>query len=330
MTYPLNGTPASFMVNVGAGCNTNGANGATCTNGNINNLNFGITNAVSWVQATCGDMRVDSGFTDPIPASASCNGTSGPYANLSNVTCPSPGIVFSGNATPDFGQGQASAAPYNWTAGNTITAEKFKPTMPMVIKTSYEYVSAHARQSGLTPTDLSTKCSLNNCTLTALPHGLYQTDPDALTDLHVKTSNLSGNQNYVFLISGDLYIDGPITIAQGSTATFSVAGNIYVNPTVGNASATDTTADIEGLYSTDKSFIVNTTGTCPDLRLNISGSVVVNAALQGGSFQNNRNLCDSNASCPTVSFTQRPDLLLNAAALIKYNNHVWKELTPGN
>lgn len=332
ISYPLNGSPPSFSVTIGANgaCQPTTYNDESCTNGNISNLNFGITNVVSWFQTSCGDMRIDSGITDLIPSSASCNNTSGPYASMTNATCSTPGIIFSGTATANFGQGQASAAPYNWTVGNNSIAEKFKPAISTVIKTAYTSMIAKSRQSGLTPIDISTKCPLNNCTISNIAHGLYQTNPASPTDLHINNSALSGKQNYVFLVSGDLYLDGSVTIAQGSTATFSVAGNIYINQTVGNASATDTSANIEGFYSTDKSFIVQSTGTCPDLRLNISGSVIVNASLSGGSFQNNRNLCGSNASCPTISFTQRPDLILNAPTLMMYSNHIWKEVAPSN
>ena len=254
----------------------------------------------------------------------------------STVCTNTPGIAFTGNVAANFGTngGQAAANPANWVVGGSGSfgtlgsAEVFKPVTPQLIHTSYAYMKAKAQQSGLTPVNLATKCSLNTCSLTTLPHGLYQTNPTTPTDLHIAVSNLSGNQNYVFLVSGNVYIDGPVKIAVGSTATFSVAGTIYVNQSVGNTSPTDPTTDIEGFYSTDKSFIINAAGNCTDYRLNIAGSVIVNAALTGGSFQNNRNLCAANASCPSVSFSQRPDFLLNAPTLVKQRNHIWREVAP--
>jgi hypothetical protein len=336
MSYPLNGPPATFSVTVGSSCNTNGANSASCSNGSISNLNFGITNATSWLQSFCGDVRQDTGITNTIPAAPACGTITGAYMMQpdNNVCTNSPGIAFTGNVPANFGQGQASANPSNWvvggsgSSGTAGSAEVFTPATPKVIHTSYAYMNAKARQSGITPVDLSTKCTLTSCPITNLSHGIYQTNPATPTDVHIAASNLSGNQSYVFLVSGNLYIDGAVKVAQGSTATFSVAGNIYVNQSIGNASASDLTTDIEGFYSTDKSFIVNSTGSC-DQRLNIAGSVIVNAGLTGGSFQNSRNLCSANASCPSVSFTQRPDMLLNAPTLIGEESHIWQELVPG-
>ncbi len=332
ISYPRNGTPPSFQVTVGQGsaCSVNGNNNATCLTGNIINLDYGITNATSWIQSVCGDIRQDVGIQNTIPASPTCGQYSGAYMlQTDGNVCTTPGIAFSGSTNANFGQGQASTNAYNWTVGSANNPEQFKTPASNIIHTSYKYMIAKASQAGIIPSNLSQQCNLNSCVLSNAAGGLYQTNSSTPTDLHVQASNFSGNRNYVFLVSGNLYIDGPITIAQGSTATFSVAGNIYVNANIGNINPDDMTSDIDGFYSADQSFIINAApGTCADKKLVIAGSVTTNAGLNGGSFQNNRTLCSANAECAAVSVTERPDLILNTPAFLKYANHIWQEVAP--
>ncbi len=335
MTYPLNGVPASFIVTVGPGCTT-AANGASCSNNNIINLNFGISNEPGWIQSVCGDIRQDSGITNIIPPNPSWGGYVGPYMIQKDATiCNTggiggPGIAFTGSTNAYYGQGQAAANPNNWTVGGTAYPESLQTPPSQELKTSYNALSALMRQAGLTPTDLATVCTLSNCTLPAtLAHGLYKANGSVILNAYTFPAP-PPNQNYVFLINGDLTINGNITIPVGDTAMFSVSGNIYVNPGVGTTPVTSTAANIEGFYSADKSFVVDPGGSgCSTLKLNIYGSIVVNAALTGGSFQNNRNLCSANLTAPAIAFFQRPDFILNAPAFIKTSSHVWQEVLPG-
>lgn len=252
MTSPLTGPPSSFSITVGsAGCSTNGAPGALCTNGDITNLNFGISNTHPWFQSNCGDMRNDNGIIDDLPA--------GQYGLITTAGCNSPGI------------------------------------------------------------DLSTVCNLTNCTLpTTLAHGIY------ITTGAVNNGNVTLNaytfpakQNYIFLINGSLTLQGNIAIPVGSTALFSTAEAITITPTVGAATLTTATSDLDGWYVAGQSFILPNAGNCNDLRLNIAGTVVVNALEAEGTFENNRDLCGNDTTYPTVSFMQRLDLLLNAPQFIE-------------
>ena len=141
------------------------------------------------------------------------------------------------------------------------------------------------------------------------------------------------SQNYVILVNGDLTINTQIKVPKTSTVAFIVSGDIIVNPTVGNTTGdiTTTTPSIEGFYSTDKNFIIKGNNNCTvgeDKRLNVAGSVVVNAGLTGGEFRNQRDLCGGNATCPVFSIQERPDFMLNAPDLIKYKNTIYQEVAP--
>ena len=329
LTYPLNGPPPSFTVTVGASCSVGGSNSATCGGGSISNLNFGITNSNPWIQSTCTDIRFDTGFDDPIPITADPVLCGGPNASINasiSVVCTTPGIIMSGDSSYSFGQGQASST--NWVVGGTTYPEVFAPTRGGGFATSYAYVLSVIKQAGLTPTDLSTVCTLSNCTLPAgFSHGLYK----ANSDLYLNAFTFLASSNYVILVNGNLYIRGKILVPNGSTATFIVSGNIYVDQTVGEAVISSTTPDIEGFYSTDKSFIIQGTNDCmvgADLRLNVAGTIVVNAGLTGGSFQNLRDLCGGNLSCPVFSISERPDFILNAPEVIKRQNAIYQEVAP--
>ncbi|MEX2013726.1 MAG: hypothetical protein WD896_00005, partial [Parcubacteria group bacterium] len=322
-TEPAGATSPSFTVTVGPACNVGSSRNASCSGGSVSNLNFGVSFASPWIQSIGSNIRKDSGFSQQIPQNASC----GPYASLPG-SGGSPGIIYSGDSTSNFGEGQASQT--NWVVGGLTHPETYTPTRPNLIRTSYNYLLSVAKQANITPIDIADYCGvggINNCTLSAtLPNGLYIANGN-LT-LVGGTYTFPVNKNFVILVNGDLTIRHRILVPGGSTATFSSSGNITVDRSVGQASASSTASDIEGFYSTDKNFIsdgINNCGTGTDLRLNIAGAVVVNAALGGGTFQNNRNLCAGNASCPAFAVKERADFVLNAPEFIKHPSYIWQE-----
>lgn len=335
-TFPI---PTTYSVTVGPSCAftpnlTSGGHAAdaSCSTGNVINLNFGITNSIPWIQSTTTDMRQDLGYNYKIPPSTQSCGVVADYASSVGASG-TPGIIFSGDNTANFGAGQASAT--NWVVGGSSYPEVYSSSKG-VISTSYSYVSSVARQAGLSTTTLPAGCNLSaGCSLTGLGHGLYSSG----STVYLNLSNLAclngvSNGNCVFLINGDIHIQGNITIPTGATATFIASGNIYVDQSVGNNPATDytsATAQIEGFYSADQSFIVAGQNNCsvgPDRRLNLNGTVVVNAAKVGGSFQNQRDLCGGDPTCPAFSINARADLILNSPQVIKKPNLIFQELAP--
>lgn len=329
LTYPLNGPPPSFTVQVGATCSIGGSNSASCDpSGNISNLNFGITNSNPWIQIIGSDGRIDSGFNDPIPQAASC----GAYASTPGSQS-APGIIFSGASSYTFGQGQASQNPYNWVAGGLSYPDSYGPVKSGgLVKTGFSFLQSKASQAGLNIVDISAYCSggITNCTLSGtIPHGVYIAN-GSMTIVNGSFTFPTG-QNYVILVNGDLTIKGKIFVPNGSTAVFSASGNINVDKSVGESSVSSTASDIEGVYSSDKSFILQGTNNCSlgnDTRFNVAGAVITNAAGNGGSFQNLRDLCAGNVSCPAFSTISRPDLILNTPDFMKQANFTYQEIAP--
>ncbi len=326
VTYPLNGPPPSLIVTVGSGtCSTNGAHDASCdASGDIISLDFGITNNKPWIQGQGSDMRIDSGFIDKIPASA----VSGPYASI-NGSGATPGLIFTGTSTPDFGQGNASTKL--WIVGGPQNSEIYAPTqVGGTVKTSYSYVYGKASQANITPTDISPSCTggIANCTLSpSIPHGVYV----ANGNLVLNAFNFPAGQNYVILVNGDLTVKGRITVPNGSTALFSASGNINIDPSVGETTPSSVTSDIEGIYSADKTFTAQGNNNCsigPDKRLNIAGSVITNAGGAGGSFVYQRDLCANDIYYPTVYFIERPDFIINSPEFLNQPNFTYQEIAP--
>ncbi len=316
----------SFSVIVGPGCSVDGSRNASCSGGSVANLNFGVSVINPWIQSTGNDIRVDAGFQNAVPAGASC----GSYSSIAGAGGTS-GVIYSGASSPSFGKGQASAN--NWIVGDPVNPETYSPTRPSLIRTSYSYLSSVAQAAAITPIDIASSCGsggIANCNLsTGLANGLYIANGN-LT-LTGGGYSFPLNKNFVILVKGDLNIKEKIYVPNGSTATFSASGNITVDRAVGEASSTSTTSDIEGFYSADRNFIADGANNCnagPDSRLNIAGTVVVNAALGGGTFQNNRSLCSGNNQCPVFSVIERPDFVLNAPEFIKHPSYVWQENAP--
>jgi len=224
-----------------------------------------------------------------------------------------PGIIFSGGN--DFGPGGVSST--NWQVGQS-PAEIFT-TNHAAIPTSYNFLKETAKNSGITPAALtSTTFALG------ISHNIYQTDGDGLT-IGSRVEFGSGNfftGNFIILVDGDLNISANIIVDSGSTVVFSVSGNIYVAPSV---------TEIEGIYSADGTFHTKSSDTLPDcpvnpdLQLNVAGSVIVNAGRNGGTFKNYRSLCNNDATRPSVTFTERPDFILNYPSLTQQIMRSWQD-----
>lgn len=330
MNNPRNGPPPTFSVNVGSSCSpgTPGPIG-TCTNGNLSNLDFAIKPATPWIQAYGLDVRFDSGINNPIPPSpnAACGGTYMLLPSSSTTT----GVGFSGNSSANFGRGQISTN--GWQVGGASFGEIFNPPNVNTIDTAYGYMRTNLLQSNITPINLASVCTLNSCTLPAnLTNGVYT----ASGDVSLNAYTFPANKDFVFLINGNLTINGTIHVPTTSTATFSTAGNITISSSLGSAPACPAPAtgsgDVEGMFSADKNFILQGNHDCStntaDKQLNMQGAIVVNAGQNGGTFQNNRDLCTNNLSYPTFTIKERPDFILNAPDFIKTQSLLWQEVAP--
>lgn len=340
MTYPKNGPPPSFTVRVGnvstgGACSVSGHNTASCDiNGNITTLRYGISNSIPWIQSTGGDITgndvtdpTGGGFTNQIPAGASC----GPYVSLIG-SGGTPGVIYIGAGSANFGSGQASPNPYNWIVGGLTYPDIYIPSTPGLIRTSYSYMRSLASQSNLTPVDIANYCGaggISNCTLSSsLPNGLYISNGD-LT-LTGASYTFPANRNFVILVNGNLNIRTEVHVPVGSTAFFTTSGDINVASNVGEAVITSTRSNVEGYFSTDRSFYAQGLNACPtvDRRLNVAGSIVVNASLTGGSFVNQRDLCAGDLQCPVFMVIERPDFVLNSPEFLKSGRRVWREIAP--
>ena len=347
-SFPLNGPPPSHTVIVGSGCSAGAYAakvGASCNGANnVIGLNFGFKPPGSWYQCIGCDIRdedPDDPFEDLIPAtpnSACTNPSAGAYATLIGAGG-THGVVFTGTSY-EFGLGQAASDPTNWHVWNTdaTKASIYSPSAG-VLKTSYDYMIGKFRNEGYAMQTISnSECGAlgpTECTLSVgslANNTIYRTS----TNENLKINNpvsfgLGANKKLVFMVAGDLIFAQSFTIPPNSksSVTFIVKGDIHVQPSVGDTYLVSD-SQLDGYFSTDKSFILEGGAVCPisDERLNISGAVVVNAARQGGDFVNNRSLCTNNSACPVLTVRERPDFVINAPESIKRRPTVQKEVAP--
>lgn len=363
--YSCNANPSSDPYNT-ATCYQDTVAPGTPFSGSIQDLNFGISNSAPWWQCVGGDCRIDDGINNPVPIDPpsppipnqdQCTRLAGIPGAMSNQH----GVFYSGDNPYHFCLGSAlgntcteRASAHSWIAGGIDYPESFDPVNNRVIRTSYNYFMTTAQQNGITPTNLSTvsaDCNDLNCILPVdLAGGVYLANGDlTLTGSgNPLTYIFPASRNIVILVNGYFYINTNLIVPIGSSVTFSAARDIHVASSVGvnYATSCDPTSpthtapltyggcNIEGFYSADGSFILDGNGEtgCAtgniDNRLNIAGSVVVNANLTSGSIVNNRDLCENNLACPSYSITERPDLILNAPDFTKTPTYVWNEAAP--
>lgn len=323
---PLNGPPPSWQVRVGAGCTTGGAPGASCVGGNIQNLNFAISDSVPWMQIYGLDARFDNGYTSSVPQAPEYPR----YAAVKDTSSNMPGIIYTGNVNADLGNGQASTR--DWVVGGTTYPEVYTPQGTQT-ETSYQYLLDKATKAGVTRTNMTTLigCSaLNNCTLPAnLPSGVYV----ANGDVRLNAFTAPVDRDYVFLIDGSLTVAGRIVVPNGSVAFFSASRDITIDRTVAATANTSPlpAGQVQGLFSADRNFIVGGTTNCAtavDRMFNMEGAIVVNAGNAGGTFTNNRDLCGDNSDFPAFTVRSRLDFILNSPTFLMKQNTTFREEAP--
>lgn len=325
MTSPLNGPPPTHVVTVGAGCDTNGAPAAQCA-GDISNLNFAISNSMPWMQGYDLDMRLDNGYTSIIPQTPDYPA----YASVTSSISNTPGIIYSGDSTANFGQGQASVS--NWWVGGTVYPEVYQATSSQ-LATSYQHLLEIALSADINPVDLAsipTCRNLANCTLPAsLPNGIYQANGNVTLNNYTP----SADKDHIFLINGNLTLNTPITVPSTSVAFFAAARDIIVPSVIGATTNTFPlpTAQLQGFYSAGEDFIIQGINNCltgTDKMLGMAGAIVVNANGTGGNLINQRDLCGDNPKYPAFSIEARPDFILHAPTFLMKQNTIYREDAP--
>jgi len=260
-----------------------------------------------WIQTIGSDMRWDIFGVFPYPA------PSGQYSSITNGTSLAPGIIFTGISTY-FAN---ASTPYDWKVGSPTYPDLFTDTHGN-IPTSYAFLVSAAQALNISPTPINSSVDIPSVDSTN--PGIYKTNGG----LTINSPVIFGSGNFVILVNGDLIINAKITVPVGSTAVFSVSGDISVAAVVGQ---------IEGMYSADGNFTVKSISDCSlgqadAIGLNVAGSVIVNAGRNRGTFTNKRSFCSANLTTPSVSFTERPDFMLNYPSFVKQIPRAWQELAP--
>ncbi len=346
------GIPTIATCNADSGHATDQVSGTTTINqtpsacdgnGNITGLNFGSTNQNAWWQIICSDVRTDSGIVDPVPNTGTCGTTySNGYALIPG-TCSDPGIAYTGNTTADFGTEGGAVSTRGWLVGGSQYPENFTPVNPQTIRDSYNYLMDTIKQNSTPTTDLSVYCTPNSCALpTDLPGGIYTYTGNVN---FVGPYTLPANANYIFAINGAVtFSGGSFLVPSGTIALFATTGDITVAPEIGETDPTSFAPDLMGVFVTDKSFIISrdqtktvctASGGSNDLKLNIVGSVTVNASYTSGTFQNQRDLCSGDRTCPTYTLSLDNgsggqasgfSLILMIPDILKHPNFSWQEV----
>jgi len=334
--YVFHPRPALYAPRVGVGCSPAPQSpGGSCDgNNNIVDLNFAIKAGQPWMQIYGVDVRFDEGLNDPVPPSpnAACGGA---YVILPG-SGGTPGVGFSGDLPPKLNLGSISSL--GWLVGGVQYPSLFKPVRSKVIRTAYGYLMFAVGRGNVRTVNLSSVCDPANCTLPfSLASGIYT----YTGNVNLNAFTFPANRDYIFLIDGDLRIRGQIRVPTTSTATFSVSEDILIDGSVGSSPPSCpppaiNSSDLEGFYSADRNFIVesSTQTNCSagiiDKQLNVQGAIVVDAGQKtpGGTFINNRTFCTQNIDYPSFTLRARPDFILNAPEFIKRENFIWQEVAP--
>jgi len=193
---------------------------------------------------------------------------------------------------------------------------------------SYSFYTSQAKKRGI---DINTLSS-TSVDLTTLSTGVYMVPTEANV-----SGTVSGGRHIVLLSDGNVNINGSIITppSQGNLFILAVQGNIDILSTVGGA-ASSTTPALEGYFSAEGSINILSNANCPttsDLRLNVGGALIANSLYpfetgDSGRLINQRSLCASNLTYPSLLVSSRPDFLLQMTDFYKTRYSSFREVEP--
>lgn len=145
--------------------------------------------------------------------------------------------------------------------------------------------------------------------------------------------NVAAGEKYVVFITGNLTLDGATVdhltdVAAGGFLALIVKGNIYINENLGNATLTNTTANLEGVFMADGTLNIQTRGPAAggDDRFIGEGVFVgwsgVNLLRD---YSDSGSRSQENNDKPVETFIYRPDFLVNMPEIMLVPVRLWQE-----
>lgn len=192
-------------------------------------------------------------------------------------------------------------------------------------------------------TDISTN-DTGSGTLTTLPTG-GQTFGSDNTEVYTYVGDLTldfdttqtvTGKKMVILVNGNVTIQGTpntraVDVANGAFFGLITSGNINIDETIGNTSATATTSVLEGVYVADGDLNIENYAddSIRDLKFVGEGTFVGHTAINlNRDYDNTSNPIDKalNNTNPIEVFVYRPDFVTNIPSILKQPNLYWQEV----
>lgn len=145
---------------------------------------------------------------------------------------------------------------------------------------------------------------------------------------------IAADESYVVFVDGDLTLDDPsdlgqlTTVEEGGFLAFFVSGHIFFTESVGNATLTDLTPNVEGIFLADNAIAVESRGTTNggDDRFVFAGSLISwNLIDLRRDYDDGAARSIENEDKPTEDFIYRPDLLRNTPEWLTRSHSIWQE-----
>jgi hypothetical protein len=147
--------------------------------------------------------------------------------------------------------------------------------------------------------------------------------------------SVSAGETYVIFIEGNLTLtdgdgssDQLINVEEGGFLAFIVSGNIIINESLGNATLTDTTSNVEGVFIADGTLTVESRGTAAggDDRFVAEGSYIGWSGVNlDRDFSDGATRSTENTNKPIELFIYRPDFLVNMPDIMLVPIRIWQE-----
>jgi hypothetical protein len=133
---------------------------------------------------------------------------------------------------------------------------------------------------------------------------------------------VGAGERLVIMVDSTVRIEAPITVAPGGFLSIIASGNITVANTVGNATLTDATPNVEGIFVSSSQFVVEGGRAGGDLRFVGAGTFV---GWNGVGLQRQFANKPDNDQTPSEQFIYRPDILANTPEALKRPIQIWQE-----